>query len=404
MKIYPEALQAAFSMVCGWLLGADAQSFNCDHFTELLKSLPKFAHLPVACRKRVIKMDKGESIHPGEGTQGIVILCNADYLTETNIAMKATFNRSTPQAIAERPDGYNFKYIEYFAEAKSKTATHKQLKTTIKAKFKQNKFYDNIRRIRISGIHCLDYAIDIPNPDSTQKNPLPDRPTTCRQMISSLKCQDNYEYQLINQIHEQHDNSIIGVCHRDQYREAAIVLGHLPVILNERYGSRTEAWFTQKAIDAAKAYSFCNITGQIINEDDEEEDDLFLGFCSDISPALAANARAKGETIEEEYDGNLDDIDVEDAEEQPIKLDMNIMFNNSALGEGGGYDDAQSVGTMMTGTSKATAILNQIGGALTVTEDEVSIITSSDTPSGTTTNTAATAASMQQTGVNDDNQ
>jgi hypothetical protein len=82
MNIYPKALHAAFSMVCGWLLGADAQSFNCDHFTELLRSLPKFANLPVACRKWVIKMDKGESIHPGEGTQGIVILCNADYLTE----------------------------------------------------------------------------------------------------------------------------------------------------------------------------------------------------------------------------------------------------------------------------------------------------------------------------------
>jgi hypothetical protein len=48
------------------------------------------------------------------------------------IAMKATFNISTPQAIAERPDGLNFKYIEYFAETKSKTATHKQLKDTKK--------------------------------------------------------------------------------------------------------------------------------------------------------------------------------------------------------------------------------------------------------------------------------
>jgi hypothetical protein len=130
MKIYPKALQAAFSMVCGWLLGADAQSFNCDHFTELLKSLSKFANLPVACRNRVIKMGKGESIHPGEGTQGIIILCNADYLTETNIAMKATFNRSTPQAIAQRPGGLNFKYTEYFAEAKSETATHKQITNT----------------------------------------------------------------------------------------------------------------------------------------------------------------------------------------------------------------------------------------------------------------------------------
>jgi hypothetical protein len=82
MNIYPETLQAPFSMVCGWLLGADTQSFNCDHFTELLRSLPKFANLPLACKKRVLKMEKGESIHPGEGTQGIVILCNADYLTE----------------------------------------------------------------------------------------------------------------------------------------------------------------------------------------------------------------------------------------------------------------------------------------------------------------------------------
>jgi hypothetical protein len=183
-----------------------------------------------------------------------------------------------------------------------------------------------------------------------------------------------------------------------------LFLGHLRVILYERYGSRIDAWFTQKAIDAAKGYYLCTITGQVIDDDNEEEDGLFTGFCSNISPALAVNARAKGETIEEEYDGNLDDIDVEDAEEPPIKLDMHIMYNNSTLGEGGGYDDGQSVGTMMTGTSRATAILDQIGGALTATEDELSIMTSTDTPTGTTTNTAATAASMQQTGVNDDNQ
>jgi hypothetical protein len=59
---------------------------------------------------------------------------------------------------------------------------------------------------------------------------------------------------------------------------------------------------------------------------------------------------------------------------------------------------------MMTGTLRATALLGQIGGALTATEDELSTMTSSDTPAGTTNNTAATAASTQQTGVHDDNQ
>jgi hypothetical protein len=120
-----------------------------------------------------------------------------------------------------------------------------------------------------------------------------------------------------------------------------MVLGHLRVILNKRYGSGTDAWFTQQAIDSSKGYYFCTTTGQVIHDDDGEEDDLFAGFCSNISPALAANARAKGEIIEEEYDGNLDDIDVYGAEEPPIKLDMHIMFNNSALGEGGGYNDAR---------------------------------------------------------------
>jgi hypothetical protein len=68
--------------------------------------------------------------------------------------MKATFNRSTPQAITVHPDGLNFMYIEYFAEANSKTATHKQLTNTKKAKYKQQKFGDNIRRVQIDGIHC----------------------------------------------------------------------------------------------------------------------------------------------------------------------------------------------------------------------------------------------------------
>jgi hypothetical protein len=271
---------------------------------------------------------------------------------------------------------------------------------TKKAKYKQQTFEDNIRRVRIDGIHCLDYAINIPNPDSTPQIPLPDRPTTCCQIILSLTCQSNYKYQLFNQIHKQREKSIIGVCHRDQHSEAVMVLGHLRVILKEKYGSRTDAWFTQQAINSAKGYYFCTTTGQVIHDDDGEEDDLFAGFCSNISPALAANARAKGEIIEEDYNGNLDDIDVDDAEEPPIKLDMYIMFNNSALREGGGYGDDQSVGTMMTGTSRATALLGQIGGALTTTEDELSTMTSSDTPTGTTTNTAATAASTQHNNIN----
>jgi hypothetical protein len=191
----------------------------------------------------------------------------------------------------------------------------------------------------------------------------------------SLKCQSNYEYQLFN-----------------------------PLILKEKYGTRTDAWFTKQAIDSAKGYYFCTTMGKVIHSDDGEEDNLFAGFCSNISPALAANARAKGEIIEEDYDGNLDDIDVDNAKEPPIKLDMHIMFSKSALGEGGGYDDAQSVGTIMTGTSRATALLGQIGGALTATEDELSTMTSSDTPTGTTTNTAAIAASTRQAGVHDDNQ
>jgi hypothetical protein len=58
--------------------------------------------------------------------QGIVILCDGEFLKETNIAMKATFNRTSTKAIAERPDRLNFKYIEYYAEPKSKRPTHKR--------------------------------------------------------------------------------------------------------------------------------------------------------------------------------------------------------------------------------------------------------------------------------------
>jgi hypothetical protein len=96
-------------MVCGWLLGTGTKSFNCDHFTELIQSLPKFENLPVASKKRILKMDKSEEIDHNNTVHGIVILCDRDYLAETNIAMKATFNRSSPQAIADRPVLYSHK-------------------------------------------------------------------------------------------------------------------------------------------------------------------------------------------------------------------------------------------------------------------------------------------------------
>jgi hypothetical protein len=134
MNLWPETLQDASSMVCGWLLGADTKTFDCVHLTELLQTLPKFANLPVACRKHILKLDMTEKFaDPKTAPQGIVILCDGEFLTETNIAMKATFNRSSTKAIAERPDGLNFKYIEYYAEPKSKSPTHKQAAQKITA-------------------------------------------------------------------------------------------------------------------------------------------------------------------------------------------------------------------------------------------------------------------------------
>jgi hypothetical protein len=150
--------------------------------------------------------------------------------------------------------------------------------------------------------------------------------------------------------------------------------------------------------NSTKGYYFCTDLGQVVHDDEEEEDDLFADFYTELSPALAANARAKGETIDKDYDGNLDDIDLEENGALPIKLDMQIMFNTSTLGEGGGFDDGQSVGTMMTGASKATAVvarITAIGGTLTDTKDEVSDVTKATTSIGTTKHTAATAASLQ---------
>jgi hypothetical protein len=165
MSLWPETLQVASSMVCGWLLGADTNSFGCDHLTEVLQSLPKFENLPVACRRRILKTDIIEVIADKKtATQGIVILCDGDFLTETNIAMEATLNRSSPKAIAECPDGLNFKYIEYYAEVKSKSPNHKQAVPTIKARAKQAKWMVLTRRVRIDGIQGIDFAIMLPNP------------------------------------------------------------------------------------------------------------------------------------------------------------------------------------------------------------------------------------------------
>jgi hypothetical protein len=369
MNLWPETLQAASSMVFGWLLGADTKTFDCDHLTELLRTLPKFANLPVACRKGIVKLNITEKFADRKtAPQGIVILCDGEFLAETNIAMKATFNRSSTKAIAERPDGLHFKYIEYYAEPKSKSPTHKQAAQTLKARVKQTKWMVLSRRVRIDGIQGIDFAIMLLNPASTQEVPLPDTPTTLRQIITNLKCQSYYKYPIFNQIHKQRDKSIMAVCHRDQHSEATMVLGHLPVLLKEQYGIKTKAWFTQQTNDHTKG------------------------------SALAANARAKGEIIDKNYDGNLDDIDLEDNDALPIKLDMQIMFNTSTLGEGGGFDDGQTVGTVLTGASKATEVvarIQAIGGGLTDTEDEVSDVMKATTSIDSTKRTAATAASMQ---------
>jgi len=412
MSFYSETLQAAFPVVCGWLLGADPISFNSDHFTALLRSLPKFAILPVACRKRKLKMTKNERIDPEGGVDAIVILCDGNYLAASNLALKATFNRSTPAAIADRPDGLNFKYIEYFAEPSSRQPTNSQLNQTMKAKIKQGQFSEVIRRIRISGIEDIDYAIQLNINDIAK--------TTMREVLMGLKCQSNYRYPIFSQIHVQRDNSVIGVCHREQAAEGEAILGHLSVILEQKYGKQSKAWFTRQTLDSAKGYHFCEKTNQVVHDDDESEDDVLKGFYTELSPASAANALAAGETIEEDYDGNLDDIDI--GTEQHLKIDMEILFNETPHGKGGGYDDAQSVGTMMTGVTNATSAIQAalapsnavIGGNNTDTEedDNMSGITTNRSDNTSTSNNnknnqqnpADNSASAQQTGVNNKNQ
>jgi hypothetical protein len=247
----------------------------------------------------------------------------------------------------------------------------------------------------------------LPDPASTQEVPLPDTPTTLCQIITNLKCQSNYKYPIFNQVHEQQDKSIMAVCHRDQHLEATMVLGHLPVLLKEKYGIKTEAWFTQQTNDGTKGYYFCMDSGQVVHDEEDEEEDLFADFYTELLPALAANARAKGEIIDEGYDGNLDDIDLEENDALPIKLDMQVIFNTSTLGEGGGFDDGQSVGKMLTGATKVTEVvakIQAIEGGLADTKDEVSDVTKATTSINSTKHTAATTVSMQQTGVNDHNQ
>jgi hypothetical protein len=64
--------------------------------------------------------------------------------------------------------------------------------------------------------------------------------------------------------------------------------------------------------DSTKGYYFCKDTGQVVHDDEEGEENLFADFYTELLPALAANARAKGETIDEDYESNLDVIDLED--------------------------------------------------------------------------------------------
>jgi hypothetical protein len=94
--------------------------------------------------------------------------------------MKATFNRSFTKAIAERPDGLNFKYIEYYAEPKSKTPTHKQAAQTMKARQKQVNWMDRTRRVRTDGIHGIDFATATSTTLTLKKTTLSQSSSICK--------------------------------------------------------------------------------------------------------------------------------------------------------------------------------------------------------------------------------
>ena len=390
IELTKNLLQWNTSCTVGWLLGAHVDTFDCRYMSSVLQCHPRFAGKPIACALRPLKMfdEKEQKDLPyREQKKVVVILTSTELSTRRAVTANciSVWNKQDEKHVKLRPDGTNFKFIEWLAGPHAGNRNPDNSRETQLGATKQRDIMENSVTIFLHGVTALDLPLSLEGEMKTLK-----------QILTTLRTHTNWGFPLFSQINTTNKGEILGICHRGQRREAEEVVQNLYVLLKSKFGSEVKVWFTTEVVRASADTSWNSTSLTITNNGyDTEFRDIYSDkyhtqrySCSDAHLAAKIQAGATAEDLDEyicDSDSlESDESDSENKHTEQFQFDIDNMFNPDPVIRAGLHFDSASVKSNATGGTNAT----QLAGT---PEEPLN-----------QTNLADSSASAQQTGVSDD--
>jgi len=224
----------------------------------------------------------------------------------------------------------------------------------------------------IRGINGLDNPLDFGD----------DGHLSLRNIMMSTRCRSNWELPLFRSVdYNSYTEGYTAMFNILDQEEAFQILGALPVFLEARFGSSVWQWFDPEIRDELAGTTWDHENGCLIETGFADED-------------LFANLDGRADLAEWEEE---DQIATPVESSTSVEVNLDLLFNMESMPISEGYDENQSVATMMTGTSNATQLADSMPlDAVVVINDD-----STAEASSLTNGTASTkSTSSRGAGVN----
>ena len=369
-----DTIQAPSTVICGFLVGTH-RSFDLQHYSALLNSVPSLANHPVALSTKSLKLYYQETVPKGREVYAVHVLCDASKRTATNLLLKALYNRKKAKDIAQLPEGKMFKYAPYYANREDLMPGVQRRNLLRKLRIKQQQFQEKHTTAPLKGVLDLDLPLDFGSSGHL----------SLRQILLSTKCQANCTHPLLLSVdYSSYRAETTVLFHIGNQEEVLRLLSALPVVLSAQYGSKIWTWFSAD-LKLELSHTAWNPDKQCLEETFTDDDNLLTNIYGNDTLA------------------DWEEVDSLNAPEEtttPMSMDLSLLFHETqALCDP--YDDNRSLDSMKTGTTNATLVatanpLDAVFPADDTTTVESSITTSEPSES------ASPEASSQRAGVSDD--
>jgi hypothetical protein len=181
-------LQCNTSCIVGWLLGVHVDTFDCLYMSSVLQCHPRFAGKPIACALKPLKMfddNEQKGLSYREQKKVVVIMTSVDPKTCRAVTANcfSVWNKQTEKHVKLRPDGTNFKFIEWLAGPYAGPRTPSNTLETQLGANKQGDIMEFSCSVHLHGVIDLDVPIQVEG-----------EPKTLKQILTTLRTKNNWAF------------------------------------------------------------------------------------------------------------------------------------------------------------------------------------------------------------------